>query len=51
MSTMDLHIFSKIDLKTGYYQIPMAVKDVLNTAFQTHQRLYEFLMMPLETAF
>ena len=39
-------IFSTLDLKAGYWQLPVAKEDIHKTAFRCHKELFQFRVMP-----
>ena len=40
-------VFSKIDLKSGYWQVPIREEDIPKTAFRMRWGLFELLVMPI----
>lgn len=40
-------VFSKVDLKTGYYEIRIRPEDIENTAFTTKYGQYEYSVMAM----
>ena len=43
-------IFTTLDLKAGYWQIPVSKEDIPKTAFVCHKGLYEFKRLPFGLA-
>jgi hypothetical protein len=47
-SIRDLNIFTIVDLRQGFNQIVLIVKDRKKTTFHGSNKLWEWLMMPLD---
>ena len=39
-------VYNSIDLRFGYWQVPLRKEDIPKTAFKTRWGLYEFLVVP-----
>ena len=46
-SLRDQSFFSKIDLKDGFFQVPLRRSDYSKTDFKVKYRLYEWKRMPM----
>ena len=43
-------IFSSIDFRSGYWQVPLRKEDIPKTTFKTRWGLYEFLVVPFQVS-